>query len=295
MSCGCTEETTLPPCNTGCTQLIDSNCIVYAKAITCFEYPYQSYNVPINSRLQLVIDSLAGALCALSTNTIAWSSFNYACLTILGDGGPITTAEEFVTSISDYVCNLHTQITSNSSSITSINSSITSINSSITSINSSISTINTNVTEVEADLAEINAAILDETWKNVGAGGTMANGQAVPSFVTGWSNVGGNTVTRLRKRANGEIELYIDAKISYDGNPAHNPTPSTIFVLPVGYRPAAKIISTGITSGSQDDSNLYKHFISIFANGSITISIIDTLTPSAGTLEVPVTIVFDTV
>ena len=227
------------PCKTGCLSYPDSNCVIYAKAITCFAYPYQNYNVPLNSPLQLIIDNFSALLCELTTDIgVNWGGFNYHCLP-----GTILTAQNFAETISTYVC-----------------------------------TLNTNLTTANNNIATLQAGMTNETWKNVGAGGTMANGQPVPVFSVGVSNYGnGYEVLRLRKNIIGNIDfegtITLNLVISTIG------TLYTITNLPTGYKPSAITLSDVYTTNSVTGARIPTSLL-ISSAGAVQLRIDQTIVPT---------------
>ncbi len=79
--------------------------------------------------------------------------------------------------------------------------------------------------------------IYDETWKTVGNAGTMANGQAIPSFEANWGVDGAYNTMAIRKTHDGKLAirggLTCTANISASG---------IVLTLPTGYRAATNII-----------------------------------------------------
>lgn len=79
----------------------------------------------------------------------------------------------------------------------------------------------------ETDKIKHEGGLFPEPWRNIGATGN-------PAFSSGWGNYGsGHTVGSFRKEDNGIIRL----KGMVTGTPA-----GTIFTLPVGYRPATRLL-----------------------------------------------------
>lgn len=232
--CGASQR----PCNPcgvlGCLFPSTTDCVTTTKAYPCL-------GIILGANLTIALAAVE-TLCA-NTNPIAWASFNYFCLS----GAPYTTAQTFVQGISNFVCNLSASVTTLTTNINTINSEISTINSSLTTIEGNITSINSSITTINNNVA----ALGDETWKNIGAGGNMANGQPVPAYATGFVSGGFLNTPGCQIRKSG-TKLDIRGIIQVDTFGAGTGT-KTIFVLPIGYRSAIDtsillLLASGITA-----------------------------------------------
>lgn len=76
----------------------------------------------------------------------------------------------------------------------------------------------------------------DEPWKEIDAGGTLANGEDVPELTDKINMIAGEQPLSIRKLGNGTVQIagVIEFESNYQGS---DPASEDIFFLPVGYRP----------------------------------------------------------
>lgn len=136
----------------------------------------------------------------------------------------------------------------------------------------------------------------NETWKTIGAGGTMANGEAVPNFASSdITNYAASQNLQLRKQADGQVQMR--GYITVDNFDANSPL-MLLLTLPVGYRPAVV---------QRFDANAHRvttvenapATIGVAANGQVLLTIQSDaawlVIPGTYTLDLKVNLLFDTV
>lgn len=107
-----------------------------------------------------------------------------------------------------------------------------------------------------------------ETWKLVGATGSMMNGQSIPSFISGSSNRSGYQPLRLRKKD--DQYFHIQGSIVNNSISYYAPIAS-ICILPIGYRPLLKIEYPILFTDSSSIG--YKGKLTIMDSGLIYVSV----------------------
>lgn len=123
----------------------------------------------------------------------------------------------------------------------------------------------------------------DEAWKFLGDGGTMANGQPIPSLVL--PNASSSQPQRLRKLRNGSVEVEgVCDMVGFDTTVSNN---FVVMTLPLGYRPAQNKVYHGHVVRSTGIGAAQHYFaeISVLTTGDIEVYVYDAVTPAiaAGT------------
>lgn len=143
---------------------------------------------------------------------------------------------------------------------------------------------------LQTQISNILTTLTPESWKYVGAGGTMANGQPVPSFGVNSSNLAaGVTNLRLRKDSRGYVEIEGAIKTTGVTNLANI---WTVLNFPIGYRPANFIYSI-ITSKRNSSNDYVRLEVTISTSGVALVSTSDPITGTAQ-LEYEFKFSFDT-
>jgi hypothetical protein len=124
------------------------------------------------------------------------------------------------------------------------------------------------ITEIITPSSSIYSNLASESWKLIGASGTMANGQPIPTFASGVTNFGGLS-QNLRLRKINSKYIHLQGTISVSNISSIVPLYG-ILTLPVGYRPTNQIAYTTILQGPSNYG--FKAQIAIGNTGQIFIA-----------------------
>ena len=107
---------------------------------------------------------------------------------------------------------------------------------------------------------------VNESWKNIGGSGNMANGQAIPAYASNCLAPSGSAILPLQIRMKADGKIAIRGWVAFTANPT---TPQVLFVLPVGYRIASNmgIVTIQCHSGSGS----FPMYVDITPNGNVTL------------------------
>lgn len=161
--------------------------------------------------------------------------------------------------------------------IDNIEIQITSINDDITTINNSITTINNTLSDATGCLFDGSGGcqidnildtldtLEDETFKTLGAGGNMENGQPVPAVTVA---VTLQAVGRLRRHTANHTEINFLGNVEVNGFGI-----GTLFTLPTGYRPLVTL-QYAVAGTSSTSTDTYVGFVRVATNGVVTLNVV---------------------
>jgi hypothetical protein len=209
------------------------------------------------------------------------------------------------------ICALQDSSGSASADITIIQEDITTINNSITIINNNVSNItdivdilvddvdniydvlidatgclydatggceienlSLEITTIQGDITTINTTILslqDESFKTLGDGGNMENGQPVPAVTAA---VTLQALGRLRRHSENYTEVNFIGNVEVDGLGA-----GILFTLPTGYRPSV-LLRYSVAGTSSTSTDTYTGYVQVATTGVITLFVQPTVATS---------------
>lgn len=277
MNCTCRKNrtistpTTCDRCNscrdTGCLKFISPRCILTEVAYSCLGVAAGKTLTEFLAAVEELCANLPNTqVIEGCSQTFNGSEVETIEVTPTATGYQICVGEELLTAINDRIVDLEDCCENNSNDIIAIQQDIVTINEDITNIFDSIT---------------------PETWKLIGAGGTMANGQAVPSFPAGVANFGGGAEPlRLRALPNNYVEL--SGTLIIAGMDNTTPQPVLLVTLPTGYRPGytlsiPTVAGIGVVPAATN--------LNILTNGSVLV-VISGLSGTPADVGVPVHAVF---
>lgn len=288
MSCTCKKNTTnrcnCNGCNDkGCLNFVYPECILTKDKYPCIGVAGGVSGTTLFAAIDAAICTLQGRSTVVEGCTQTLSSGDY--VTITSDktvsGGKTTYKICLGSDIITLLNELQSSASNADNFIDQASGCLfdASGNCQIDNLSLEITTINNTITSLEP-----------ETWKLVGAGGTMANGQPVPNFAAGVVNFPSGEPLRLRALAYNYRELSGTVQVTVTDS---TPQPIFIVTLPTGYRPAYTM-TYSINLGTGISSPLIPAAINIATTGEVYLLILEGLSPTPLEIGLPIHMTFTT-